>query len=111
MAATNHALYPIPNRRRRVRHKIQTPAYASFAAESEGAVLDLHEIVDISEDGIAIHCHSKLPIEKPLNLRLDLTDCPQQIFTTGQVVWTNDSGRAGLRFSNLPPNSLAALRE
>ena len=111
MAATNHALHPIPNRRRRVRHKIQTPAYASFAAESEGAVLDLHEIVDISEDGIAIQCHSKLPIEKPLNLRLDLTDCPQQIFTTGQVVWTNDTGRAGLRFSNLPHNSLAALRE
>ncbi|HTS05205.1 MAG TPA: GAF domain-containing protein [Candidatus Eisenbacteria bacterium] len=111
MAAINHAFQPTPNRRRRVRHKIQTPAYASFAAESEGAVLDLHEIVDISEDGIAIQCHSKLSAENPLNLRLDLTDCPQQIFTTGQVIWTNDSGRAGLRFSNLPANSLAVLRE
>jgi len=111
MAAINQALHPIPNRRRRVRHKIQTPAYASFAAESESAVLDLHEIVDISEDGVAIQCHSKLPLDKPLNLRLDLTDCPRQIFTTGQVVWTNDSGRAGLRFSNLRPDFLATLRE
>jgi putative methionine-R-sulfoxide reductase with GAF domain len=111
MAAINQALQPTPNRRRRVRHKIQTPAYASFAAESEGVVLDLHEIVDISEDGVAIQCHSKLPVEKPLNLCLDLADCPQQIFTTGHVVWTNDSGRAGLRFSNLPPDSLSTLRE
>jgi putative methionine-R-sulfoxide reductase with GAF domain len=111
MATINQALHPIPNRRRRVRHKIQTPAYASFAAESESAVLDLHEIVDISEDGVAIHCHSKLPLDKPLNLRLDLTDCPRQLFTTGQVVWTNDSGRAGLRFSNLRPDFLATLRE
>lgn len=111
MAAINQAFQPTPNRRRRVRHRIQTPAYASFAAESEAAVLDLHEIVDISEDGVAIQCHSKLSAEKTLNLRLDLTDCPQQIFTTGQVVWTNDSGRAGVRFSNLPPTSLAVLRE
>jgi TPR repeat protein/putative methionine-R-sulfoxide reductase with GAF domain len=111
MAATNQAFQKIPNRRRRVRHKIQTPAYASFAAESAGTLLDLHEIVDISEDGVAIQCHAKLPVEKTLNLCLDLTDCPQQIFTTGHVVWTNDSGRAGVRFSNLAPDSLATLRE
>lgn len=111
MAAINQALQPISNRRRRVRHKIQTPAYASFASESRGTALDLHEIVDISEDGVAIQCHSKLSDEKPLDLRLDLADCSRQIETTAQVIWTNESGRAGLRFSNLPTDSLATLRE
>ncbi len=77
-----------PNRRRRVRHKIQTPAYISFTAESQGAMLDLHEIVDISEDGVAIQCHSPLEIEKTVNLCLDLADCAEHIYTTGQVIWS-----------------------
>lgn len=111
MAAINQALQPSSNRRRRVRHKIQTPAYATFASEQKGAMLDLHEIVDISEDGVAIQCHTKLSLEKPLNLCLDLADCPRQILTPAQVVWVNESGRAGLRFSNLPADSLSTLRE
>lgn len=112
MAVMNSALQPVsPNRRRRVRHKIQTPAYASFTAESKGAMLDLHEIVDISEDGVALQCHSPLQVQSRVNLCLDLADCAQHIYTTGQVIWSNASGRAGLRFSDLSPESLSRLRE
>lgn len=101
----------VPNRRRRVRHKIQTPAYVSFTAESKGLMLDLHEIVDISEDGIAIQCHAPLEVQKFVDLCLDLADCSEHIYTTGQVIWANESGRAGLRFSDLPAESLKRLRE
>ena len=94
-----------------MRHKIQTPAYASFTAESKGAMLDLHEIVDISEDGVAIQCHSPLEVETAVNLCLDLADCAEHIYTTGQVIWSNASGRAGLHFSELSPESLSRLRE
>ena len=112
MAATNlTSPLSTPNRRRRVRHKIQTPAYASFTTESKGSMLDLHEIVDVSEEGIAIQCQSPLKVDARVDLCLDLADCPDHIFTTGQVVWTNESGRAGLRFSELPADSLARLRE
>jgi putative methionine-R-sulfoxide reductase with GAF domain len=112
MAAMISPLPPAsPNRRRRVRHKIQTPAYASFSAQSNGVTLDLHEIVDISEDGAAIQCHSPLDLKMRLNLCLDLADCAEPIFTTGQVVWLNTSGRAGLRFSGLSPDSISRLRE
>ena len=100
-----------PNRRRRVRHKIQTPAYASFTADPKGTMLDLHEIVDISEEGMAIQCHSPLESSTPLNLCLDLADCAEHIYTTGQVIWSNQAGRAGVRFSDLPPESLSRLRE
>ena len=100
-----------PNRRRRVRHKIQTPAYASFADDPKTAMLDLHEIVDISEDGMAIQCHSPLEVQKPVNLMLDLADCSEHIQTAGLVVWSNDTGRTGVRFSDLSPESLARLRE
>jgi putative methionine-R-sulfoxide reductase with GAF domain len=112
MAAMNSVLRPVsPNRRRRVRHKIQTPAYVSFTAESKSAMLDLHEIVDISEDGVAIQCHSTLEVQKSLNLCLDLADCAEYIYTTGQVIWSNAAGRAGLHFSELSPESLSRLRE
>ena len=112
MAAINSSLSPaVANRRRRVRHKIQTPAYASFSAQSQGAMLDLHEILNISEDGIALQCHTPLEVRKTVNLCLDLAECPEQIYTTGQVVWTHESGRAGVRFSELPSESLARLRE
>ena len=112
MAANISTLPPVfSNRRRRVRHKIQTPAYVTFTAESQGLMLDLHEIVDISEDGLAIQCHTPLEVEKFVNLCLDLADCSEHIYTTGQVIWANDAGRAGLRFTDLPAESLRRLRE
>ena len=112
MVAITSPLQPaLSNRRRRVRHKIQTPAYATFASEPNSGMLDLHEIVNISEDGVAIQCHSPLEINKRVELCLDLADCSEQILTTGQVVWSNDSGRTGLRFSALAPDSLSRLRE
>src|SRR5271166_385952 len=101
----------VANRRRRVRHKIKTPAYATFTAEPKGAMLDLHEIVDLSEDGIAIQCHPPLETKRQLNLCLDLAGSAGEIYSTGQVIWTNASGRTGLRFSELSASSLLRLRE
>ncbi len=112
MVAITSTLQPaLSNRRRRVRHKIQTPAYVTFTAESQGVMLDLHEIVNLSEEGVAIQCHTPLEVNQNLGLCLDLAGCSEQIFTTGRVIWTNASGRAGLRFSPIPPDSLARLRE
>ncbi|HKT88354.1 MAG TPA: GAF domain-containing protein [Candidatus Sulfotelmatobacter sp.] len=111
MSSNSTLALSTPNRRRRVRHKIQTPAYASFNSDPQQTKLDLHEIVDISEDGMAIQCHSPLEIKTHLDLCLDLADCADQIYTTGQVIWSDDSGRAGLRFSDLAPDALARLRE
>ena len=99
------------NRRRRVRHKIQMPAYATFTADSPGAMLDLHEIVDISENGAAIECHSPLAVDKRLNLCLDLADSAQPFYTTARVVWSNAAGRTGLHFSELSSESVGRLRE
>jgi hypothetical protein len=112
MSALTSSLKPTQaNRRRRVRHQIQTPAYASFTVESKGAMLELHEVVNISEDGVSIQCSAPLEIGKVVNLCLDLAECSDHIYTTGQVFWSNSAGRAGLRFSELRPLSLFRLRE
>ena len=112
MAANTVALQSFAtNRRQRVRHRIQTPAYASFTAESKSAMLDLNEILNISEDGVAIQCASPLEVSRRFDLCLDLAESSGQIYTTGQVVWSDASGRVGFRFSDLPQASLFRLRE
>jgi hypothetical protein len=113
MAALTTPLQPpTQNRRRRVRHKIQTPAYASFPSDSKStALLDLHEIIDVSEDGIALQSHSPLEINRRVGLCLDLAGCAENIYTIGQVIWTDDSGRTGLRFAEMRPASLFRLRD
>jgi len=111
MAASTSVGQPTTNRRRRVRHKIQTPAYATFTGESKGAMLDLHEILNVSEEGVAIQCPAPLEVGKRVNLCLDLAECPDHIYTAGQVIWSNAEGRVGLRFAELPPFSVFRLRE
>jgi TPR repeat protein len=100
-----------PNRRRRVRHKVRTPAYASFTPETQGARLDLNEIVDISEDGVAIQCNAPLQANRYLDLCLDLAESSGHIQTAGLVMWSESSGRVGLRFADLSPACLVRLRE
>lgn len=112
MAATTPVLQSSsPNRRRRVRHHIQAPAYASFTAESKNALLELHEIVNISEDGVAIQCSTPLEVDRPVELCLDLAECEDHIYTSARVIWADSAGRAGLLFSDLSPVSLFRLRE
>jgi TPR repeat protein/GAF domain-containing protein len=101
----------LSNRRRRVRHKIQTPAYATFTGESRASMIELHEILNISEEGVAIQCQGPLEIGRRVNLSLDLAECAEHIYTAGQVIWSTASGRSGLRFAELPPLSLFRLRE
>ena len=110
-ASTSVVQTATPNRRRRVRHRIQTPAYATFVGDSKSAMLDLHEILNVSEEGVAIQCPAPIEVGKRFNLCLDLAECPDHIYTSGQVIWSNESGRTGLRFAELPPFSVFRLRE
>jgi hypothetical protein len=50
-----------PNRRARVRQKVHVPAYATFSGASAGEMLDLYEVLDISQNGLALQC--SLPLE------------------------------------------------
>jgi GAF domain/PilZ domain/Sel1 repeat len=102
---------PRLNRRRRVRHRVHTPAFASFTGMSKGLALDLNEIVDISEDGASVQCPSALELNREYALSLDLAEANIEIHTTGQVMWSEASGRAGLRFVHLSESSLLQLRD
>jgi putative methionine-R-sulfoxide reductase with GAF domain len=102
---------PMRTRRRRVRQKVHTPAYASLNGSSSGQILDLSEIVDISEGGMAIQTSSPLQVQRSVNLCLDLTATRTCIHTTGEVVWSDGAGRVGIGFPQMPDESLRQLKE
>jgi putative methionine-R-sulfoxide reductase with GAF domain len=104
-------LPPSLPRRRRVRQKVHTPAYATLNGSSNGQVLDLSEIVDISEEGMAIQTSFPLQIQRNVNLCLDLTATNTRIHTAGEVVWCDGSGRVGISFPQMPDDSLRQLKE
>jgi GAF domain-containing protein len=112
MSATSQASRPVPlNRRRRVRQKVHAPAYASFSGASKSEMLDLYEVLDISEVGVAVQCTTPLEASQQVELCLDLAEASGQISATARVVWSDESGRVGLALPVLTSSALHRLRE
>lgn len=107
--AQNNAIYG-RERRRAVRNAVHTPAYASLNGSAQAVSLELCEILNISESGTCIQAPGPLKVNRLLPLALDLSETGDRIYTTGHVVWSESCGRAGIRFPELPENSLLQLR-
>src|SRR5215470_14812652 len=111
-ASANRQLKPLPrNRRQSVRQRVHSPAYASLNGTSDDMVLDLSEVLDISERGAAIQTSSPWDLSRDVNLCLDLSETKTYLHTTGHVVWADKKGRIGVSFSQLPEESLRKLKE
>jgi hypothetical protein len=102
---------PSGERRYRVRQKLHTPVYASFNGLQTGMVVDLSELLDLNEDGFAVQTSERLEINRAVTLCLDLPETKSYIHSSGQVMWSDDSGRGGIRFSGLSESSRQILKE
>jgi len=102
---------PVGERRRRIRHKLHTPVYASFNSPSTGLVLDLSELLDLHEEGFAVQTSERLEVNQAVNLSLDLPETKAYIHCAGQVVWSDGAGRGGIRFAGLSDPSRRLLKE
>jgi GAF domain-containing protein len=112
MSATSQASRPVSlNRRRRVRQKVHAPAYASFSGVSKSEMLDLYQVLDISEVGVAVQCPARMKIDQQVELCLDLAEASGQISATARVVWSDATGRVGLALPALTNPALQRLRE
>src|SRR5581483_7271070 len=105
------AIPAIQDRRRRPRHRVHAPAYVSLDEPTSGAVLDLSEILNVSEDGVSIQTSSPLHVNQQLSLCLDLSETKSYIHVAGEVVWLDRSGRAGIKFRELGDPSLTELKQ
>src|SRR5208282_5693514 len=107
---------PVPGgrkqeRRRSVRQELHTPVYASFNGPQTGMVVDLSELLDLHEEGFAVQTSERLETNHAVTLCLDLPETKSYIHSSGQVVWSDDAGRGGIRFSGLSESSRQVLRQ
>src|SRR6266699_973877 len=99
------------DRRRVARHKVHTPAYASLMGSSHNATLELCEVLNISENGMCIQLSVPMKPNRLLPLVLDLSETQARIHTTGHVVWSDSSGKTGIRFPEMPEASRVQLQD
>jgi hypothetical protein len=91
-------------RRNCLRHKVNSPAFASFDGVTGGMILDL------SEEGMAMHTLAPLEPHSVVPFHLSLGEPPPYLETTGYVAWADALGRAGVHFSDLRQEARARLR-
>src|SRR6476661_6263545 len=94
-----------PERRLCRRYRVHAPAFASFDGVTGGMILDL------SEEGMSMQTMAPLEEHSRVPLHISLGEPAVYLETTGYVAWADALGRAGVRFSDLPDESRARLRE
>jgi GAF domain-containing protein len=99
------------NRRGRIRQKVNVPAYVTFTGSSQSELLDLYEVLNISETGLAVHCSQPVQVNETIELALDLAESKEQISTQARVVWSDAHGRVGLSLPSLKESYSRQLRE
>lgn len=95
-----------PDRRRSSRQTIETLVYLQFGVAAMPAV-----VVDLSEAGLALQSPEPLPHLQNIPLRFVLPGSMQMIECNGEMIWADDTGRAGILFSSLTPASRKQLKQ
>jgi len=98
-------------RRRQTRQSVGRPAYASVGRAPKGILLDLYQVLDISESGAAIRTPFGMVPGRTVDLCLDLRDAPSPVYASARVVWSDEAGRVGLSFPVVAQDSMRSLRE
>jgi CheY-like chemotaxis protein len=97
---TLRASYPlmVRERRRSYRCPLQIPIHISSGTRSDFVATS----VNISEGGMALNSPVALQVGERVHLKLTLpaTEIPARI--SGEICWTDDAGRTGLEFVQVP---------
>ncbi|MDP9161205.1 MAG: PilZ domain-containing protein [Acidobacteriota bacterium] len=95
-----------PNRRQSQRRRITALVHLEFPIGSMPAI-----VLDVSDQGMALQAPEPLPQVQRVPLRFALPGSPRSIQATGEVIWANRDGRAGMFFSHIAPASRKYLKE
>ena len=97
--------FMLRERRRYFRHPVEESATVTF---SEGQKLKV-SLTNLSEGGMAIFFRGPLPKGSVSSVSFKLPGAASTLETKVQIAWIDDSGRAGLRFIEMPKQSRAHL--
>jgi CheY-like chemotaxis protein len=93
-----------PDRRDPSRQQLETLVYLRFGDDSVPAI-----VVNVSQRGLAVQAAQPLPRGR-LRLHFVLPGTEHLLEGTGEVIWADDSGRAGILFKQLPTESADELK-
>jgi len=95
-----------PDRRRSARHRIETLAFLQFGIAAMPAL-----VLDVNDHGISIQCPEPLPGVPKVRFRFVVPGTSEMIEATGDLIWADREGRAGLLFSNMHPRCRKSLQQ
>jgi hypothetical protein len=93
------------DRRRSPRDNVKALVHLQLAGATVPALLR-----DLSEQGLALQAPEPLSQAQSVPLRFVLPGTAQTVHAIGEVIWADETGRAGLFFSRLTPSSQKCLR-
>jgi len=94
-----------PDRRRATRHKIETLAYLKCGTTTLPTI-----VVDISEGGLALQAPEPLTMLPEIGFRFALPGGAHSVEGSGELIWADDIGRAGMLFTRLTAASQKYLK-
>ena len=95
-----------PDRRRSPRQHLESLVYLQFGIAALPAM-----VLDLNQDGLALQAPEPLPPVQQVPLRFVLPGTDHMVEGTGEIVWADDGGRAGVLFSRLTPASRKFLKQ
>ena len=94
-------------KRKKARATVHAQATIDYAnVERERATL-----IDLAEDGMSVQFGKKLPPVDKVYFQFKLPGQPTNIRLSGQVMWQDWKGRAGVRFADVPKTSRRLLSD
>jgi DNA-binding response OmpR family regulator len=99
--------FMVRERRRYFRHVVDMPLRIVLANNEEIA----GSATNVSEGGMAIRVHSKLPKDTHGQFRFTLPGTNTSLELKGRVAWSDGTSRAGVRFIEVPQSSQYQLEK
>jgi CheY-like chemotaxis protein len=108
LTRTLRAAYPlmVRERRRYYRYPVQIPVHLSSISRPEFTATS----VDVSEGGMALASSVPLQVGERVNLKLTLPGMENTARISGEVCWTDNAGRMGLEFVQVPATVVERLQ-
>src|SRR5438105_2440960 len=95
-----------PDRRQSPRQQLESLVYLQFGIAALPAM-----VLDLNQNGLALQAPEPLPPVQQVPLRSVLPGTENMVEGTGEVIWADDGGRAGMLFSRLTPASRKYLKQ
>ena len=95
------------DKRRKSRAAVHTHATIDYAGVEQAKAT----LVDLAEDGMAVNFGKKVPPTCKVYFQFQLPGQTSSVRLSGQVVWQDWNGRAGIQFVDVPKGSRRILQE